>query len=936
MARAHLFRPITDRDGDLLYNATVTVREVDFAIPIGQPIYGSATGTDTLANPLVAVNGVIDFWLDAPQRMSLLIEADGVESILVYLDAPPPPEQTVTSDSPLEIVNAPSVSGQVLLSTSTAGQAQWGDPPTGTGLTPVVVVASQSFTSGSDPVGWSFVQTGGAAHSYDAAAIPPGTNYSFSLKMTQSANGGVGSLTGPTFTLLEAGRISMWIKSDIAPTETFTVKIVDSSSVQTLQATVSQDQDWGFYAFDVAAGTWHSLLTYTGQSSYDGTTSHQVWLTGYVAQYGGNVPPHSHAGTGSNSVALGTGSTASATGSTAVGAAASATGTDATAFGYNASAAGNSALAAGYNASAPVNYALAVGAGASGSGTATAWTAVGYNASAGGQEAVAVGKSATVAADYGVAVGSGAAVGASASSGVAIGQNASAQGPNSLALGLNASVGSSHNNSIALGANSATTSANQIMMGNDGALATVLGGLQTYGLASLGTPTSRVGFYGSAGNTVQTVSGSDDGNVTLRTLVQALGNIGLIINNSLQQPAPFRSPVGVIDYFYHQDPGDGSLGVADFDYQPYSYFPLAYSSNGPYPSGPQWFVGSDHNAYKGFATGIGVTKNILTTKQSAVFGVTTTGSGNKICFAVRHTGAAGSAAAAGYLLLDQAANTISFAVKAASDTSSTYSIIGSPVDLTSIGSTPFDGSVHAHIVQSSGSNVMWADGSGGIPISWSTGSLNTVGTYIGIDFDQTTSKFSSLSFVPQETWDTFQTTGSLVNAPSGEAWWPVVSGSGAAATVSSAGNLQLTGATSGYAIAYVLTGPNSGIKLANLRFNTGTTPTTSMGLVGRYVDPNNYYFINNSQITRVLSGTQTTLATLSSSFAAGDRMQTTFNATTGLIQVYRNSSLVGSTTDTSATLLASNRFGMGVRGTGTANFGYLWVYDSYNSAVVYK
>lgn len=936
MARAHLSRAITDRDGNLLYSASVTVREVNFAIPISQPLYSGSTGTAVLDNPFSADNGVVDFWLDTPQRVSLLIEAEGVDAILIYLDAQPPPEQIVTSDTPIEITNTPSASGQVLLSTGTAGEVQWGALPTGTGLTPVVVAASQNFSSGTDPAGWSFVQSGGASHSYDAATIPPGTNYNFSLKLRQTANSGVNTLTGPTFTLLEAGRVSMWIRSDVAPTETFTVKVVDISSVQTTQATISQDQDWGFYAFDLAAGTWHSLLTYTGQSSYDGTTQHAVWMTGYVAQYGGNVSPHTHSGTGTGSTALGTGSTATATASTAVGATASATGTNATAFGYNAHAAGNSALAAGYNASAPSDFSLAVGSGAGGSSTATAWTAVGYSSNANGQEAVAVGRNAVAGSDYGVAVGSGATVGATAASAVAIGQNAVAQGPNSLALGLNAAVGVTHNNSIALGANATTTSANQIMLGNDGALATVLGGIQNYGIASLGSQTSRVGFYGSAGNTVQTVSGSDDGNVTLRTLVQALASMGLVINSSIQQPAPFRSPVGVIDYFYHQDPGDGSLGVADFDYQPYSYFPLAYSTHGPYPSGPQWFVGADHNAYKGFATGLGVLKDMLTTKQSVGFDLTSTGTGNRICVAVRHTGAAGSAAAAGYLLLDQAANTISFAVKAAGGNSDTYTVIGSPVDLGVIGSTPFDGNLHSHIVHTSGGSVMWSDGPSGIPVTWSTGTLNSTGTYVGIDFAQTTTKLNAVFFLPQGTWDAFQTTGALVNAPSGEAWWPVLSGAGAAATVSAAGNLQLTGATSGYSIAYVLTGPNAGAKWANLRFNTGTTPTTSMGLVARYVDPNNYYFINNSQITRVLAGTQTTLATLSSNFAAGDRMQASFHGTTGLIQVYRNNSLVGSATDTTAALLASGRFGMGVRGTGTANLGYLWVYDGYNTAVTYK
>lgn len=933
MARAHLLRPITDREGNLLYNATVTVREVDYAIPINQAIYSGPTGNDELSNPFTAANGVIDFWLDTPQRVAVLVEADGEADILAYLDAPPPPEQIVATDSPLEIVNAPSVSGQVLLSTSTAGQAQWGNPPSGTGLTPVVVVASQSFLSGADPSGWTFTGTNGT-HSYDAATLPPGTNYTHSLVLSQTGNNGVVTVAGPTFTLLEAGRVSMWIKTDVAPTETFTVKIVDNASVQTTQATISQDQDWGFYAFDLAAGTWHSLLTYTGQAVFDGTTPHQVWTTGYVAQYGGNVPPHTHNGTGTNSTALGVAASASANGSTAVGASAVATGTNSTAFGYNAQAAGNTALAVGYNSSAPTDYSLAVGSTATGSVTGTAWAAVGQNANAGGQEAVAVGKSASVQSDYGVAIGSGAAVGPSAGSAVAIGQNASALGPNSLALGRGASVGATHNNSIALGANAATTSANQIMMGNDGALTTVLGGLQNYGIASLGAANSRIGFYGNAGNVQQVVGGSDDGNVTLRTLVQALASMGLINNQSLQQPSPFRSPVGVIDYFYHQDPGDGSLGVADFDYQPYAYFPTAFSSKNPYPSGPQWYVGTDHNAYKGFATGLGTFKNILTTKQSVVFSATFTGTGNKLCLTLRHTGATGNAAACGYFILDQTADTISFYVKDAGDDADVYTQVGSSVSLTGVGSTPFNGSAHPHIIQASGTNVTWMDGPSGMPITWSAPTLNTTGTYIGIDFAQTTTQLNSVAFLPQETWDAFTTTGSLVNAPSGEAWWPILSGTGAAASVTATNNLQLTGATSGYALAYVLTQNTGTTKWANMRWAPGTTPTTGMGLVARYVDPNNYYFINNSQVTRVLSGTQTTLLTLSQTFAAGDRMQAGFNPTTGVIQVYRNYNLIGTTSDTN--FVSSTRFGLGIRGAGTANFGYLWVYDSYNASVVYK
>lgn len=935
MARAHLFRPITDREGNLLYNATVTVREVQYSIPLSQPLYASKDGADTLDNPFTAVNGVIDFWLERPQRMSLLVQHETVDDILVYLDAPPPPEEIVSSDSPLEIVNQPSTSGQVLLSTGTAGQAQWGNPPTGTGLTPIVVASSQSFTSGSDPVGWSFVQTNGGGHAYDPLSIPPGTNYSYSLRMTQTANAGTVTLTGPTFNLLESGRVSLWIKTSFTGAENFVVKVSDAGAVQTTLQTISATRDWGFYSFNLAAGTWTPIFVYTGPATF-AAGDHYVWMTGYVAQYGGNIPPHTHAGAGTNSVALGTGATSAGNSATAVGANSSAAGANATAYGYNASAAGASATAVGYNASAPTANALAVGAGATGDTVDGSWVALGYNAAATGLEAVAVGKTASVAADYGIAVGSGATVGGTGTSATAIGQNAQANGASSVAIGQGAVVGATHNNSVALGANAATTSSNQIMLGNSGAITTVTGSLQNYGLVSLGSADSRVGFYGAAGNVRQVVNGSDDGNVTLRTLVQALASMGLIVNNSIQQPLSSPSPVGIIDFFYHQDPGDGSLGNADFDFAPYSYFPLPFSDQSPYPSGPQWYVGADHNAYKGYAGGLGALKNMYTPRQSFYVTLTFTGTGNKAAFAIRHTGASGSAAAAAYLILDQASNTISLATKAPGDPSNTYTVAaGNSVNLSTVGSLPFNGSSHVHVVSVSGQNVMYADSALGKPIFFQAPAMNLTGTYIGLDLAQTTTKFNNLAFLPQHTFDGFLTTGALSNAASGEAWWPVTSGSGAAVTVSAAGNLSLTGATSGYALAYVLTNANSWGKTVTTRWSGSITPTTGMGIVGRYVDANNYYFCNNSQITRVLAGTQTTLATYSANMVAGDQMYVDFN-TDGSIVVSRNGTTVATATDTTSTLLASNRYGLGVRGTGTAGFQYFWAYDKFNGAVIYK
>lgn len=935
MARAHLFRPITDREGNLLYGAAVTVRETNYSVPIGQALYASETGSDVLANPFVTPNGVIDFWLDVPQRVSILVQSENVDDILVYLDAPVPPEETVATTSPLSIVNTPTASGEVLLSTGTPGEVQWGAPPSGTGLTPIVVVGSQSFLSGADPLGWNIVTGSNTSRSYDPSTIPPGTNYNYSLHGKATGNSGVLTVTGPTFTLLETGTLSFWAETSFSQTESLVVKVTDSGAVVTTLATMTNTRGWGFYSYNLPAGTYTPAFVYTGPTTLV-AGAHDVWMTGYVAAYGGNVPPHSHIGTGTSSVALGASAAASGNYSTAVGASSTASGTDATAYGYSAQATGNSSLALGNNAVANADYALAAGANASGSSSNTAWTAVGYNATASGLESVAVGKGASASANYATAVGSSAA--ASGASAVAIGQNASAQGASGVALGQGAVVGSSHTNSVALGSGATTTGANQIMLGNAGGMTIIPGSLQNYGLVSLGLSGSRVGFYGSAGAVQQIVGGSDDGNQTLRSLVQALASMGLILNQSLQQPAAFTTPVGILDYFYRQDAGDGSLGVSDFDFAPYTYAPSAFSATGPYPSGPQWFVGSDHNGYKGVGSGLGALKNTYHSVQGVEYGtfIQSSTTGNKICLALRHTGQTDGTAAAAYLILDQAAGTISLGVKAAGSSLSTTYVVasGNSVSLSSLGLTTFDGTVHKHQAWISGQTVVYVDGSSTlkIPAFFTDPALHAVGTYTGVDFGTTTTALNTVTFLPRASFDRFATTGALTNLTSGEAWQPSASGTGAGVTVSSAGNLQLTGASAGYAVAYFLTNSNTTAKTVQTTF-TGTISSTS-GIIGRVQDPSNYYLVTPTIVAKVVAGTQTTLTTHSSSFATGDTMRVSFDGTVGTINVFKNGTQVASVADT--TFIAQNRFGLGQRGTGVANFPYLHVTGSYNQAVVYK
>ena len=129
MARAHLFRPVTDVTGILLYGATVTVRKSGVNEAISQSIYaGPLAGAAVLSNPMTIDGGFIDIWLDTPERVNLLIQSGTMSPISIWLDAQPPATEVVRSAYPLVITNAPGAA-KVLTGTSDT-QAAWGAVPT--------------------------------------------------------------------------------------------------------------------------------------------------------------------------------------------------------------------------------------------------------------------------------------------------------------------------------------------------------------------------------------------------------------------------------------------------------------------------------------------------------------------------------------------------------------------------------------------------------------------------------------------------------------------------------------------------------------------------------------------------------------------------------------------------------------------------------------
>jgi autotransporter adhesin len=239
------------------------------------------------------------------------------------------------------------------------------------------------------------------------------------------------------------------------------------------------------------------------------------------------VPVHNHPGTAPNTVALGTGAKATADSSTAVGDSAFATGTNATAYGSGANAAGVGTTSLGSSSSATGANSTAVGYDAH--ATNTDAVAAGQTAVASGQRATAIGTNAQAIGDDTVALGDTST--AIAPGAVAIGKGSQASAAGALAVGSGANA--SHNNSVAFGPGAATTADNQVMLGTAGQTVVTPGGITVAGNAVIGSAGSVIAFFGTAGATKQTVTGSDGNNLTLRALLTYLDSIGLITNQSI-------------------------------------------------------------------------------------------------------------------------------------------------------------------------------------------------------------------------------------------------------------------------------------------------------------------------------------------------------------------------------------------------------------------
>lgn len=84
MSRMHLYRPITDAQGNLRAGATVRLIDPDTDSSITDDIFDTPTGSTTLDNPFVCDSGIIDIWFDLPLVLNVgVVPAGGVQEDVV-------------------------------------------------------------------------------------------------------------------------------------------------------------------------------------------------------------------------------------------------------------------------------------------------------------------------------------------------------------------------------------------------------------------------------------------------------------------------------------------------------------------------------------------------------------------------------------------------------------------------------------------------------------------------------------------------------------------------------------------------------------------------------------------------------------------------------------------------------------------------------------
>jgi hypothetical protein len=107
MARAHLFRPVVDAEGNVVPLTQITLYEAGSTQLLQQTIYSDPISTETPRdNPWTTSDGYIDVYLDLPQTVRIGTRTQGAEETFVdNISVLPAPENMVWAKEGFVIMN---------------------------------------------------------------------------------------------------------------------------------------------------------------------------------------------------------------------------------------------------------------------------------------------------------------------------------------------------------------------------------------------------------------------------------------------------------------------------------------------------------------------------------------------------------------------------------------------------------------------------------------------------------------------------------------------------------------------------------------------------------------------------------------------------------------------------------------------------------------
>lgn len=174
--RAHFNRPILDQSGNTVLDASVRVLQPDVSplVPITATLYADDTSTNTLPNPFTVTGGVVDFYLLAPERVTIGVTVGSL------------PEQ-LWNDLDVSAVGVDSL-----------------HPGTGTDSVQVGIGATAAST-GDTAMGSSAGASGGSSTALGSGALAAGAS--------GTAVGGSASAAGASATALGSGAVASALQS---------------------------------------------------------------------------------------------------------------------------------------------------------------------------------------------------------------------------------------------------------------------------------------------------------------------------------------------------------------------------------------------------------------------------------------------------------------------------------------------------------------------------------------------------------------------------------------------------------------------------------------------------------------------------------------------------------------------------------------------------